>query len=55
MEVYGPFLKRAKNFNDEYVFNDPWHNHGQIGYNKKLVERNHKDQYSMAVALVKKS
>ena len=43
-------------YNDnEYVFNDPWHNHGQIGYNKKLVERNHKDQYSMAVALVKKS
>ena len=43
-------------YNDnEYVFNDPWHNHGQIGYNKELVERNHKDQYSMAVALVKKS
>ena len=37
-----------------YIFNDPWDNHGVIGYEKKLVEQRHKEEYSMAVAIVKK-
>ena len=41
--------------NDGYYFNDPWNNHGTILYDKKLVETRHKEQYSMAVALVKKT
>lgn len=34
-----------------YYFNDPWHDHGVIGYEKKLVEKRHKEQYEMAVAM----
>lgn len=32
-------------------FNDPWHNHGTIGYEKKLVEIRHAEQYEMAVSV----
>ena len=38
----------------KYYFNDPWDNHGCIGYDMDLVEKRHKEQYSMAVALIKK-
>ena len=38
-----------------YYFNDPWHNHGCIGYDMELVEQRHKEQFSNAVALVKKN
>ena len=38
-----------------YYFNDPWKNHGTIGYDMDLVEKRHKEQFSMAVALVKKN
>lgn len=34
-----------------YYFNDPWHNHGMIGYEKKLVEKRHAEQYAMAVSV----
>ena len=37
-----------------YYFNDPWNNHGTILYNKDLVETRHKEQFSNAVAIVKK-
>ena len=37
-----------------YIFNDPWDNHGVIGYEKELVEQRHKEQYSMAVVIKKK-
>lgn len=37
----------------EYIFNDPWKNNGVIGYNMEMVEERHKEQFSMAVALVK--
>ena len=40
--------------NNKYYFNDPWGNHGVIGYDKKLVETRHKEQYSMAVAVYRK-
>ena len=40
---------------ENYIFNDPWENHGVIGYEKTLVEKRHKEQYSMAVSLVKKN
>lgn len=36
--------------NEKYYFNDPWHNHGTIGYDKALVEKRHKEQMSMAVS-----
>ena len=39
----------------KYYFNDPRNNLGCIGYNMDLVERRHKEQYSMAVALIKKN
>ena len=35
---------------DKYYFNDPWHNHGVIGYEKELVEKRHAEQMSMAVS-----
>lgn len=35
---------------DKYYFNDPWHNHGTIGYEKTLVEKRHEEQMSMAVS-----
>ncbi len=38
-----------------YYFNDPWHNHGVIRYEKKLVERRHQEQYKMAVSIKKNS
>ena len=34
-----------------YYFNDPWHNHGCIGYDRSIVEERHKVQYSMAVSI----
>jgi len=40
--------------NDKYYFNDPWQNHGLIGYEKTLVETRHKELYSMALAVYKK-
>ncbi len=36
---------------ENYFFNDPWHNHGVIGYEKELVEKRHKEQYKMAVSV----
>ena len=41
------------NEESKYYFNDPWDNHGVIGYDMYTVEQRHKEQYSMAVALVK--
>ena len=38
---------------ETYIFNDPLTDHAAIEYNKTLVEERHKEQYSMAVALVK--
>lgn len=37
-----------------YYFNDPWHDHGVIGYERELVERRHAEQYRMAVSLKRK-
>lgn len=34
-----------------YYFNDPWHDHGTIGYKKELVEKRHMEQYEMAVSV----
>lgn len=34
-----------------YYFNDPWHNHGTIGYERKLVQKRHGEQYEMAVSI----
>lgn len=39
---------------ERYYFNDPWHNHGTIGYDRKLVEKRHKEQYEMAVSVKKR-
>lgn len=36
---------------ENYYFNDPWQGHGTIGYEKKLVEKRHKEQYEMAVSV----
>ena len=33
---------------------DPWKNHGVIGYDMELVEKRHKELLSMALAIVKK-
>lgn len=39
-------------YDDEvYYFNDPWHNHGLIGYDRALVENRHAQQYAQAVGL----
>lgn len=39
-------------YDDEsYYFNDPWHNHGCIAYERKLVEKRHREQYAMAAAV----
>ena len=38
---------------ENYYFNDPWHNHGLIGYGRKLVEKRHAEQYEMAVSVRK--
>ena len=38
----------------KYYFNDPWKNHGVIGYDMELVEKRHKELLSMALAIVKK-
>lgn len=37
---------------ENYYFNDPWQDHGTIGYERKLVEKRHEEQYSMAVTIV---
>ncbi|MFI3237067.1 MAG: C39 family peptidase [Lachnospiraceae bacterium] len=36
---------------DNYYFNDPWHNHGCCPYPKELVEKRHKEQGMYAVSL----
>ncbi len=36
---------------DKLQFNDPWHNHGTLLYDKELVIRRHKEMYSMAVVV----
>lgn len=36
---------------EKYYFNDPWHNHGTIGYARELVEKRHAEQYEMAVSV----
>lgn len=36
---------------ERYYFNDPWHDHGTIGYERKLVEKRHAEQYEMAVSV----
>ena len=41
--------------NSSYYFNDPWENHGLIEYDKELVEKRHKEMFSMACAIVKKN
>ena len=42
-------------YDDEnYYFNDPWQNHGLIGYKKNIVELRHNEQYSMALAVYEK-
>ncbi|MDD3367570.1 MAG: C39 family peptidase [Lachnospiraceae bacterium] len=39
-------------YDDEnYYFNDPWKNHGTIGYAKSLIEQRHREQHSMAVVI----
>ena len=32
-------------------FNDPWHDHGVIMYDRELTERRHREMYSMAVSV----
>lgn len=36
---------------DNYYFNDPYENHGLIGYPRDIVENRHKAQYSMAIGV----
>lgn len=36
---------------DKLYFNDPWHNHGNIPYDKELIKKRHMEQYGMAVAV----
>ena len=36
---------------ENYYFNDPWHNHGTVGYERTLVEKRHAEQYEMAVSV----
>jgi len=42
------------NVKNLYYFLDPWNDNGLISRSMDLVERRHKEQYSMAVALKKK-
>ena len=35
-------------------FNDPFNNNGVILYDKTLVEKRHKEQFSNAIAIIKK-
>lgn len=37
---------------ENYYFNDPWHNHGCCPYPKALVEQRHRDQDLYAVTLI---
>lgn len=39
---------------ENYYFNDPWQNHGTIGYPKELAEKRHLEQYQMAVSVKRK-
>ena len=39
---------------DKYYFNDPYKNHGRIGYNKGLVEQRFRELKSQSVVMVKK-
>ncbi len=43
------------NEKDGYYFNDPLNNNGIILYNKGLVEKRHEEQFSNAIAIVKKN
>jgi uncharacterized protein YvpB len=43
------------NEKDGYYFNDPLNNNGIILYNKALVEKRHEEQFSNAIAIVKKN
>lgn len=36
---------------DKYYFNDPWNNHGVIGYDRELVEMRHQELFYMAVGV----
>ena len=36
---------------ENYYFNDPWHDHGTIGYKREMVEKRHEEQYEMAVSV----
>lgn len=36
---------------DHLHFNDPWHNHGAIAYDRQLVLARHSEMFSMAVAV----
>jgi len=36
---------------DNFYFNDPWENHGCIGYSRALTEQRHIEQYAFAVGL----
>lgn len=41
-------------YDEEHLyFNDPWMNHGKIGYDRDLVVRRHKEMYEMAVVVQK--
>lgn len=39
---------------ENFYFNDPWHNHGCCPYPKALVEQRHQDQGMYAVSVIKK-
>lgn len=39
---------------ENYYFNDPWHNHGTIGYERELTRKRHGEQYEMAVSVRRK-
>lgn len=40
---------------ENYYFNDPWHGHGTIAYDRTLVEKRHREQYEMAVSVKRRT
>lgn len=42
------------NKTSKYIFLDPWNNHGMIEVDMDLVKQRHSEQYSMAVAIIRK-
>ena len=36
---------------DHYYFNDPWHNHGPVAYDRALVAQRHQEMFAMAVGV----